>query len=239
MPNIYLYAGEANPKDVKLSDPTVQRATSGAITGTVTGAQARQTEAIAGTESFAGSATGPQKGQTEAIAGTEAFAGTVSEAQARQTGAVEGSQTFAATASTGQARQAGEAIGSESFDGKVTTSQAVQAEAITAFTGTAGAIFGDVATSQARQEGYIQALNTDTRIPINLTAFAGWKPMDVPGDILGSVDGKQRQQSGRAKGSTGTAGYSRTAQRATISAEGHVGRDRKARERELLEIMAA
>jgi hypothetical protein len=76
MPDIFLYAGEANPTDIKLTDPTVVRS-SGSITGTATFAQTSDSIQATGSLTIVGTASLTESGETIGAIASESFTSTV------------------------------------------------------------------------------------------------------------------------------------------------------------------
>jgi hypothetical protein len=148
MPNIFLYAGETDPHDIKLADPTVARGGSAVscsvaqtqdeqaqavaaketLKGAFSQAQDEQAEAIAGKESFKGSVDSSQDEQAQAIAGKESFAAAVAQVQGEQAQAVAGKETLTCAVAQDQDEQSEAVAGKESFKGAVAQTQNEQAE---------------------------------------------------------------------------------------------------------------
>jgi hypothetical protein len=127
MPDIVLRTGEANPNDVRLTDPTVI-----AATVTVASSQAAQTEAAAGLLVFKAASAGAQAAQAGTGTGTEDFIATAAGAQGVQTEAGTNVLAFRATAAASQGVQTEAGTGLLAFVASAAGSQAAQTEAAAA-----------------------------------------------------------------------------------------------------------
>jgi len=80
MPDIFLYAGEANPNDIKLSDPTLLRS-GAAITGTSAQSQSIATSSATGAIANVGTSSNPQTDSTSSASGLLTVTGTSAQSQ--------------------------------------------------------------------------------------------------------------------------------------------------------------
>ena len=109
MPDIFLRAGEANPNDVKLRDPTL--ADSVAITATATWVQAAASWDATAAETFASTAAFAQAAAAWAAIAAETFTTTATWTQAAGAWDATGSETFTTTAAFAQAAATWAALG--------------------------------------------------------------------------------------------------------------------------------
>jgi len=115
MPDIFNYAGEVQPNDIRLADPTQLRSGGAATTGTAAAVATKAVSAATGLEAFSSTAAGTAHAATSAATGLEVHSGTASATATRATAAATGEEAFTASAA-GTARKAtSSASGAQSF----------------------------------------------------------------------------------------------------------------------------
>ncbi len=102
MPDIFLYGGQANPNDVKLTDPTQLAGGAGEVTSTATWDQAPASWEATGSETVTGTGTYVQAAATWAADVSETVTGTGSFTQAAASWSATGAETLTSTATWAQ-----------------------------------------------------------------------------------------------------------------------------------------
>lgn len=114
MPDIFLYQGQPNPSDVKLTDPT-QLSGQAAISGTADITSPASSIAVTGADTFTGTAALTSPASAIAATSTEAFSGTLSLTSPASSIAATAAGTFTATAALTIPASAIDATGSLTF----------------------------------------------------------------------------------------------------------------------------
>jgi hypothetical protein len=131
MTDIFLYAGEANPNDIRLRDPTVAGGGGGpaTITGTLAATEASDTAAFAGLIAHTGTLAASEASDTVAFVGTVAHTGALSVTEASDTASLAGSIAHTGTMAATEAEDAFAASGTVTGSGVTITGDLVVTEA--------------------------------------------------------------------------------------------------------------
>ena len=162
MPDIFLRAGQANPSDVKLTDPTTADSAGANTTGTIAATQAVQTGALVAAERFIATSAVSQAVQSGAIVGREAFRATSAVSQPVQTGAIVAAERFGGTIAATQATQTGSLTSLERFILAGATAQPAQTGALAASERT----IATIAAVQPAQTGSLTATTVYVEPPV-------------------------------------------------------------------------
>jgi hypothetical protein len=125
MPDIFLYSGEPNPNDIKLSDPTSLRS-GAAITGTSAQSQSIATSSANGLITVSGSSPVSQSANSSQSTGTITVSGSSALTQSPQTSDASGSISVTGASSQSQSPNQSDASGAIEIPGISGTSECVQ-----------------------------------------------------------------------------------------------------------------
>lgn len=154
MVDIFLYPGEPNPADVKLSDPTVLRGGAGSLDAVVTAGQGSQSVAAVvtiGGASLDAVVTLGQGSQSVAAVASVATSAVVTAGQGSQSVASLANVSTVATTTLGQGSQSVQAAGSISIAASVVAGQGSQSVAAVASVGGGAALDAVVTLGQGSQ----------------------------------------------------------------------------------------
>lgn len=120
MPDIFLYAGEANPTDIKLTDPTVVRSSGGAITGTASFVESGEVIQATGSLTIVGTASLTESGEKISATATETFVSTSAFKEASDNLSATGNELFTSTIALKESSDNVSAVGEQTVSSEAT-----------------------------------------------------------------------------------------------------------------------
>lgn len=110
--DVFLYSGEVNPSDIKLSDPTqLISAGGGTITGTSSATKSGITATVNALETFSATADASKSALVSSGSGAETFSATSAETKTALTSLATGAELFSASSTASKSALSGDATG--------------------------------------------------------------------------------------------------------------------------------